>query len=89
MFLVAVLTEQPTQELEQEQQGLLRIIGLVRREIQDAVVLGHRRLLFILGVVIGRLLWMLDLFLKIGKHHHLHDNIYFNKFLVLIFKLVN
>ncbi len=66
--------ERLTQELEQEQQVLLRIIGLVHLEIQGAVVLGHLRLLFIRGVVIGRLLWMLDRFLRIGKPHHLHEN---------------
>ena len=66
--------ERPMLELEQEQQGLLRIIGLVRLEIQGVVVLAHQRPLFILGVVIGRLLWMLDLFRKIGKHLHLREN---------------
>ena len=68
MYLDIVLTEQHMLELEQEQQVPHRIIGLVPQEILDAVVLDHREPLSLLGVVTERLLWMLDLCLKIGKH---------------------
>lgn len=74
MFLDTVLMERHMQELEQEPRVLPRIIGLVHLETQGAVVLVHLRLLFIRGVAIERSLWMLDLFPKIGKPHHLHEN---------------
>jgi hypothetical protein len=55
-------------ELEPEPLELLKIIGLDLLEIQEVQELDHRKLFCCVGVIIGKLLMIMDLLQEIGQY---------------------
>lgn len=60
-------------ELEEEQQELPKIIGLVHQEILEEPVLVQNKQYCFVILLIEKLLEIMDQFLKDGKFHLLHD----------------